>query len=450
MKKSLWVMAALLALCLTGCGQPDTSVTVTPPDSGKPETTEATDFTVTPIDPAASKELRDQAYTNVPGTPTQNAVLDYTITYFPDTAEAETYSVTPMEPDRLIVESLEDIYRFVQEEKKMPVRYFPEEVQKQVQEILKGGSVDILHISEFFGIRPELELRPEETAEGLVQLDEDYRVGQLVVVMFGDTRAVNTENLTEEELENIHWTPLPAKVKQQGQITFAIPSELLEAVEGEETLFLVLTVRTGAGGNADEEGWAEDVAKFIPSKDVGDLAQSHGSITTADGRVLPDDFRIFVREHTLESKTEISRLQRFMEQQEDTVASYFTENLRQQMALLLDGARPEELICYNANYLGAENYVDTYGDAVVRFRFSTDYPEGTEMVCMLGTLKDPQPETQSDDPVLPEESAFDWAVLRGEEKDGYVHITFPQQLIPLMEEQGALLLVLSRPITPRG
>lgn len=100
----------------------------------------------------------------------------------------------------------------------MPVRYFLEEVQKQVQEALKGGSVDILHISEFFGIRPELELQEGESAEGWVQLDEDYQVGQLVAVMFGDTTDVNTENLTEEERENIRWTPVPAKVKKQGHI----------------------------------------------------------------------------------------------------------------------------------------------------------------------------------------------------------------------------------------
>lgn len=62
-------MAALLVLFLTGCGQPDTPVTVTPPDNGNVEASETTDFTVTPIDPAASGELRDQAYTNVPGTP---------------------------------------------------------------------------------------------------------------------------------------------------------------------------------------------------------------------------------------------------------------------------------------------------------------------------------------------------------------------------------------------
>lgn len=145
MKKRLWAMAALLALFLTGCGQPDTPVTVPPPDNGNVEATEATDFTVTPIDPAVSRELRDQAYTNVPGTPTQNAVLDYTITFFPETEEKIVYPVTVLEPDELIVERLSDIYEFVQETEKMTVRYFPEEVQKQVQEILKGGSVDILH-----------------------------------------------------------------------------------------------------------------------------------------------------------------------------------------------------------------------------------------------------------------------------------------------------------------
>lgn len=450
MKRRTLSILIAVALCLCGCGKEDVPAFVTGESSQTDRVDQAdrTEQTANTIGTGSATQLYDQVYTNVPGVPTQKAVLDYTFSCLTDAGEEKSYPVCILEPDALTVESLEDIYRFVQEEDKMPVRYFPENVQEQVQEILDGGSVDILHISEFFGICPEI---PEERAvSGRVQLDTDYRVGQLVVVMFGDTTGVNTENLNGEELKNIQWTPLPAQVKKQGQIMFEVPQELLKAVEGERTLFLVLTVRPGGDGDANAENQADGITGFIPSKDSGDLTDTNETITSADGSVLPDDFRIFIREHTMQSREEINRLQRFMEQQKDTIASYFSESLQREMALLLDDAAPGTLVCYNANYLGAENYVETYGDAVAGFRFPTDYPENTEMVCLLGTQRENIPETQSSDPVLPEESAFAWTALRAEVKDGYVFITFPQQLLPIMEQQGALVLVLSQPITSRG
>lgn len=305
--------------------------------------------------------------------------------------------------------------------------------------------MDILHISEFYGICPQVELTDVKTAQGWVQLDADYRTGLLVVVMFGETG-----HLTQDEPETIRWTPLAAQVKTPGQITFDIPTSLLESINGQKTLFLVLTVRPGGEASGEQDAQESVTPHFIPSKDSGDLTTAQGTVTSADGSVLPDDFRIFLREHTQLSREEIRRLQDYLQQTQSGIASYFPEKLQSQMALLLDHTRPEDLICYNANYLGAEDYVETYDDVVAGFRFPTDYPEGTEVICLLGTQVDPLPQTQSADPILPEESAFSWAVLRGEAKDGYVYLTFPQQLIPVMEETGALALLLSEPITERG
>lgn len=436
------LLTSLLALlCLSGCQKTAMSPTVTDVAS----TTVEAEYTHPSIDTASASELWDQAYTNVPGTPTQNAVLDQAIFCFPETGAQTRSPVTVLEPDALIVDSLTDIYDFVQKQEKMPVRYFPEDVQQQVQQILNGSSVDILHISEFYGIRPQVELTDVKTAQGWVQLDADYQAGQLVVIMFGDAGY-----LTRNEPENIRWTPLAAQVTTPGQITFNIPTTLLEDINGQETLFLVLTVRPGGDASGEQIGQSEQNPGFIPSKDSGDLTTAQSTVTSADGSVLPDDFRIFLREHTQLSREEIRRLQAYLQQAQSGIATYFSEDLRSQMALLLDTVQPESLICYNANYLGAEHYVETYGDVIAAFRFPTDYPEGTELICLLGTPVDPLPQSQSNDPIVPEESAFSWAVLRGEVKDGYVRLTFPQQLIPVMEAKGALALILSEPITVRG
>lgn len=402
------------------------------------------------VDTTSPASLDHQHYANVPGMPTQEAVLEDTITYFAETDAALTYPVTVLEPDELIVDTLTDIVDFVQEQDVMPVRYFPEEVQHEVQHILGGASfdvVDILHMTEFFGIVPDFQPVEGEDAQSRVQLDADYTPGQLVVVMFGDVSQADTEHLTQEDIRKIEWSPLPADVTANGQISFLAPEELLQRLAGQECLFLVLTVRPGGSGTLTDDQEAVAVQDFVPSKDAGDLLSEYGQITQADGTPLPDDFRIFIRAHTDLTLNEIQRLQAFMQQDNQPIAAYFSEDLQSQMALLLENIQPDSLICYNANFLGAENYVKTYGDAIAGFRFATLYPDGTQVLCLLGTLKSPLPQEQRTLSILPEESAFDWFVLRSEAKDGYVWITFPQQLIPIMEQEGALALILSQPIT---
>ena len=84
----------------------------------------------------------DIRYTDVPGMPTQDYVL-----LFEDVRNEETYDVAVQEPDQLTKNALFDIYDFVQSEQRKPVRYFEEDVQKAVQELLPTGvSVDILHM----------------------------------------------------------------------------------------------------------------------------------------------------------------------------------------------------------------------------------------------------------------------------------------------------------------
>lgn len=398
------------------------------------------------VDTSSPTTMGDQHYANVPGMPTQEAVLGNTITYDAGTAEEQTCPVTVLEPDGLIVDTLTAIYDFVQENRVMPVRYFPEDVQREVQRILQGATVDvvdILHMTEFFGIRHDFTLVEGKSAQGWVRLEADYAVGQLVVVMYGDASQADRQHLDAEEISKIEWTPLAAEVTSPGEITFLVPEDLLQHLDGQESLFLVLTDRVGGSGTVETDSQEIAVESFIPSKDAGDLMGVYDAITRADGTPLPDDFRIFIRAHNEQTRNEIQRLQQFMQQSGKPIAAYFSEEQQSQMALLLEDVQPESLICYNANFLGAEHYVETYGDAIAGFRFATPYPDGTPLVCLLGTLKDPLPE-QSADAVVPEESLYQWAVLRGEVKDGYVFIIFPQQLIPVMEQEGALALFLSQ------
>ena len=103
-------------------------------------------------------EPNDIRYTDVPGMPTQDFVLS-----FEDVKNEKTYDVTVEEPDKLTGNALSDIYNFVQTEQRKPVRYFDEEVQKAVEELLPNGvSVDILHMTEFMQVL--LEKTEDKTA----------------------------------------------------------------------------------------------------------------------------------------------------------------------------------------------------------------------------------------------------------------------------------------------
>ena len=89
-------------------------------------------------------------YTDVPNMPTQDFVL-----LFEDVRNQKTYDVEVQAPDQLTKNALSDIYNFVRSENLKPVRYFEEDVQEQVQNLLPADvSVDVLHMTEFMQVIP--------------------------------------------------------------------------------------------------------------------------------------------------------------------------------------------------------------------------------------------------------------------------------------------------------
>ena len=182
-------------------------------------------------------EPNDIRYTDVPGMPTQDFVLS-----FEDVKNEKTYDVTVEEPDKLTSNALSDIYNFVQTEQRKPVRYFDEEVQKAVEELLPNGvSVDILHMTEFMQVLLEKTEDKNSDAKATVIIDADYVPNRLVIVMIGDRQACKDD----QDFDAIEWTPLKASVTEVGKIEFVLPAELLEKVEGDDIIFSVLTDRIG-------------------------------------------------------------------------------------------------------------------------------------------------------------------------------------------------------------
>ena len=136
--------------------------------------------------------------TDAPGTPTHDVVLSLTAKWLDE--EETPYDLQVMEADQLAMDTVTEIYSFVHEEHNRPVRYFPEETQRQIEEMLAGiVNPDALYMTEFMRLHAA-QAEPEANLLAEMLLDVDYQIGQLVLVVLGDT----------DDPENLLWTPVEA------------------------------------------------------------------------------------------------------------------------------------------------------------------------------------------------------------------------------------------------
>lgn len=367
-------------------------------------------------------------YTDVPGMPTQDFVLS-----FEDVRNEKTYDVAVMEPDKLTSNALFDIYNFVQTEQKKPVRYFDEDVQKAVEELLpNGASPDILHMTEFMQILPEKTENKNCDAKATVVIDADYLPNRLVIVMIGDRRACKDD----QNFDAIEWTPLKASVTEAGKIEFVIPAELMENVEGEDIIFSVLTDRIGTHGGVIRYENGEIIITY-PSKTADDTVSIQDPIGE-NGRELPEDFKVLRVEETKVIREEVAEMRLRRAEEKPFISLYPLTAQREAQLLLPDGFDMDSLVAYEILSVDCENYKHTYGDVLVRFSFATPFEDGQSIVAMLGLERENR--TDSDGFEL------DWVAMRTEVKDGYVDITFPQAGLEVMEKHPALLVVMSEPL----
>ena len=275
MKKIIALLTAAFVLAAAFSGCAEKTPQSTGEDSAAMPQTQASTQTL-PSESAEQTSLEDNyefpsqslsdpsniRYTDVPGMPTQDFVLS-----FEDVRNEKTHDVAVEEPDKLTSNALFDIYNFVQTEQKKPVRYFDEDVQKAVEELLpNGASPDILHMTEFMQIIPEKTEDKNCDAKATVIIDADYTPNRLVIVMIGNRQACKDD----QDLDAIEWTPLKASVTEAGKIEFVIPAELVESVEGEDTIFSVLTDRIGTRGGVIRYEGGEIVITY-PSKTADDI-----------------------------------------------------------------------------------------------------------------------------------------------------------------------------------
>lgn len=369
--------------------------------------------------PAFAIEMLDEdEYTDVPTVMTQDSVVS---------VEADQECMITLRlPEDWSMELLEDVYNFVWKEKNRPVRYYDEETQKKIQELVPGVDIDVLHMTEFMG--QDMTGEPEETVHVERLLDVDYQPGQLIVVVLG----------YEEENGEYRWFPYRGNVPELGLIEYDIPVEDYELLVGKPVIYHVLTTRVGARGDilVNSEIITERV--YLPSKDVEDIVRIRRWYTST-GETIDDYFRIFLVDKTQPMLDEIARIGEFLvdEEAENAAIDWFPEERIEEAQLLIEDVDVRELLIYDVVAVMSEEYKDTYGDVSTENIFKSAFNSEGKMVVMLGFFNEE----------AEEEPYFEWYCLRAEAmEEDYVEILFKQLVIPTMEEEPAMMVVLSEPI----
>ena len=364
--------------------------------------------------------------TDAPGTPTQDVVLSLTANWLDE--ENTPYDLEVMEPDQLAMDTVTEIYKFVFEQDNRPVRYFPEETQRQIEEMLEGiVDPDALYMTEFMRLHAA-EAEPETDLLAEMLVDVDYQSDQLILVVLGDT----------SDPENLVWTPVESRVVELGKVEFTVPQALMEELQGEDVLFSLLTVRKGArGGVISEEYWETEHIQ-LPSKTAKDSVKL-AKLVSADGTQIEDDFELLIVEESEIIIRELALIREHVKEEEQPVCTWLPDEERDEIQLLLsDGLDRDELVVYDYLPLITKNYKDTYGDVISTFTFATPYEEGQQVVTVLGLPRETPVEG---------ETLMDWAVQRAQvNENGEVEIVFDQLALIGMGEETGLLLVLCEPI----
>ncbi len=361
--------------------------------------------------------------TDAPGTPTQDRAVFLKAEWLNDARTQ--YELERLPADQLTMDTVTDIYDFVYEQGNRPVRWYPEKTQREI-EAMVSVDPDALYMTEFMRLHAE-DAEPQADLSAVMQLQIDYQVGQLTVVVLGDTT----------DPENVVWTPVESHVTAVGVVEFEVPQSLMEQLYGEDLLFSLLTIRQGPTKHT--EVVPTEVPEIRPSKTAEDNTRIIETITD-DGTARPDDFELVIVSETDIIKREISLLQQYVTEQNQPALSWLPEEDQNRVRYLL-GANTDDLIVTDYVPLITRDYRATDGDAVGSIAFATPYEAGQTIVTALGI-----PKADADAAALNDETQMDWSVQPAVVREGgWVDIVFDQLALIDMEKDTGLLLMLSVP-----
>lgn len=367
---------------------------------------------------ALAASVMDDAYSDAPANPTQENVDQILAAYATDIPLS--CAITTMEPTRLTVDILQEIFDFVDINAQPPARYFPEKTQEEIRRIIDGADPDILYMPEFMSLLPE-KIQADADVTVDMQMNIDYQEGQLIVPVLGR----NTE-------AGVEWKALPAQILAENTVHFNVPKDVAARYFGTETLFALLTVKPGHGKTEIEHSSAEEPV-FIPSKNASDM------IYVADDTVRSEagaavDCQIIIVAETKETRRETEKLMQHFTDPEKKPIRYFDADTVHEAALILKDTDIDALIPYEITQVMAVDYQEPYGDVMARFKFPTPFEKEKAMIALIGM---PQ-----------RDGAFQWMPLHTEITDdaAFIEITFSSSVLPAMMDTAGLLLIMSEPL----
>ena len=372
---------------------------------------------------AWAESLVHDEYTDVPTVMTQDSVLELTAN--------ENCLIETLQPDEESIALLDSVYHFVWDEGNRPARYYDVVTQQKISELAGGIDIDILHMTE--AMRLQLTGAPEKLVTATMELDVEYYVGQLIIVVLG---------IPQGEGEYI-WYPYRGRVETMGQIKWDIPVGEWNELCKLPISFHVLTDRVGPRG---ERIWHEKKYKDridIFSKDSHDVIKTRRWYTET-GKVIEDDFRVWLVDLTAKMQEEVLRIGEHVADGKPILDYFPAERKAEAMLMLPVNVDPDALVAYDVIAMMDENYKDTYGDVNVEILFGTAYSHEKAMIILAGfPIEDAK-----------EAPYVEWYVLRaealeaakGDVNDHAVEIGLKQLFLPWMEEKPLMLVVMSEPL----
>ena len=372
---------------------------------------------------AQAASLVNDDYTDVPTVMTQDSVLELTAN--------ENCLIETLQPDEESIALLDSVYHFVWDEGNRPARYYDVVTQQKISELAGGIDIDILHMTE--AMRLQLTGAPEKLVTATMELDVEYYVGQLIIVVLG---------IPQGEGEYI-WYPYRGRVETMGQIKWDIPLGEWNELCKQPISFHVLTDRVGPRG---ERIWHEKKYKDridIFSKDSHDVIKTRRWYTET-GKVIEDDFRVWLVDLTAKMQEEVLRIGEHVADGKPILDYFPAERKAEALLMLPVNVDPAALVAYDVIAMMDENYKDTYGDVNVEILFGTAYSHEKAMIILAGFPI----EDAKDAPYV------EWYVLRaealeaakGDVNDHAVEIGLKQLFLPWMEEKPLMLVVMSEPL----
>ena len=372
---------------------------------------------------AQAASLVNDDYTDVPTVMTQDSVLELTAN--------ENCLIETLQPDEESITLLDSVYHFVWDEGNRPARYYDVVTQQKISELAGGIDIDILHMTE--AMRLQLTGAPEKLVTATMELDVEYYVGQLIIVVLG---------IPQGEGEYI-WYPYRGRVETMGQIKWDIPVGEWNELCKQPISFHVLTDRVGPRGERiwHEKKYKEKIDIF--SKDSHDVIKTRRWYTET-GKVIEDDFRVWLVDLTAKMQEEVLRIGEHVADGKPILDYFPAERKAEALLMLPVNVDPAALVAYDVIAMMDENYKDTYGDVNVEILFGTAYSHEKAMIILAGfPIEDAK-----------EAPYVEWYVLRaealeaakGDVNDHAVEIGLKQLFLPWMEEKPLMLVVMSEPL----